>query len=204
MKNIEVEVRGKIQGESVDSLILKIENVGKLKETKNRILIDYSTFLPGEGIKERTRDIRLRVTNGIPEIIVKIGKWGGSENRKEISLPTNKGDFDKLVQIFGIIGLQKGVLCVRNSNVYTYKNLEIAVVEVPGHSYYFEIEKMISENDNAETAKEEIMMICKELELEPFTDDQFYKYIETLNKDVNEVFDFSNYTENYFKERFNL
>ena len=67
-KNIEVEVRGPLAKEKFSDLVklFAAKNI-KVRE-KDRILIDYSTFLEG-GVENRDKDIRLRVTNGVPEII---------------------------------------------------------------------------------------------------------------------------------------
>ena len=204
MKNIEVESRGPLSKERFLELNDFFKHKGKFIESKNRILIAYSIFLPGQGISDRTKDIRVRVTNGIPEIIIKIGRWGGSESRKEISILAHKGDFDKLVEAFGIMGFEKGMLCVRNTEVYEYKDVEFSLVEVPNHSYYFEAEKLISADQDREIAKQEIADVCKKLKLDLFDDESFYAYVEKLNKESNELFEFKNYTENYFKNRFNL
>ena len=204
MKNIEVELRGLLSKKKFLELNEFFRKKGKFKESKNRILIDYSIFLSGQGIENRTKDIRLRVTNGVPEIIVKIGRWGGLESRKEISILAYKGDFDKLVEAFAVMGFERGVLCVRKIEVYEYKNVEFSLVEVPGHSYYFEAEKLINTDQDREIAKQEIAEVCKELELDVFDDKSFFAYIRRLNKEVNEVFEFKNHTKNYFKNRFNL
>ncbi|MEK7088951.1 MAG: hypothetical protein AAB913_02380 [Patescibacteria group bacterium] len=202
-KNIEVEIRGPLSKKEFNSLIKLFENKGKKTLEKNRILIDYSTFLEG-GVKNRKKDIRLRVTNGIPEIIVKVGEWGGTEQRKELSVFTKPGEFDTLVEIFGELGLNKGMLCVRKSKVYEYRSIEFALVEVPGHSYYYEAEKMANEKENTEKIINEINKVCKDLDLKVFDKKQFFKYIEKLNKESNEIFDYKNYTSGYFKNRFGL
>lgn len=202
-KKIEVEIRGPLSKEKFESLKSFFESKGKKITDKNRVLIDYSTFLEG-GIKNRQKDIRLRVTNGIPEIIVKIGAWGGTEHRKELSVFTKPGEFDTLVEIFAALGFSKGALCVRKSKVYEYKDIEFALVEVPGHSYYYEAEKMASEKEDADSIISGIKNVCKELELEVFDQKQFFEYIERLNKEANEVFDYVTYTPNYFKNRFDL
>jgi len=203
-KNIEVEIRGKIAEEKVKEVLDFLGRNGEKKPEKNRVFLDYSTFLPEQGIEKRTKDIRLRATNGVPEIIVKLGNWGGSENRKEISVPTSQGSFDKLVQVFGAIGLEKAILCIRKSYVFQYENVELAIVEVPNHSFYFEAEKMLSPNEDKTKAEKAIRDICKKLRLEPFSDQEFFAYVEKLNQEANEVFDFKNYQEGYFKKRFGL
>jgi predicted adenylyl cyclase CyaB len=202
-KKIEVEIRGPLSKEKFENLISFFESKGKKIMDKNRVLIDYSTFLEG-GIKNRQKDIRLRVTNGIPEIIVKIGGWGGVEHRKELSVFTKPGEFDTLVEIFAALGFGKGALCVRKSKVYEYKDIEFALVEVPGHSYYYEAEKMTDEKEDADKIISEIKNVCKELGLEVFDKKQFFEYVELLNKEANEVFDYVTYTPNYFKNRFSL
>ncbi len=199
-KNIEVELRGPVSIEDVKKVEEFLSQNGKFKTSKDRVLIDYTS----DGIKEREKDVRLRSTNGIPEIIVKLGKWGGEEARKEISVVANKGDFDKLVQIFGIIGLTEGVLCVRKSRVYDYKGVEFAFVEVPNHSFYFEAEKLIKDSDNKENAIRETKEVCQELGLRLFSEKEFFDYVQLLNNEVNEVFDFINYREDYFKNRFGI
>ncbi|KKU07052.1 MAG: Adenylate cyclase [Candidatus Magasanikbacteria bacterium GW2011_GWA2_45_39] len=203
IKNIEIEIRGPLSKEKFGDLVKLFEARAKKIKEKNRVLIDYSTFLEG-GVENRNKDIRLRVTNGIPEIIVKIGEWGGAEQRKELSAFTKEGEFDTLVEIFGTLGFCKGMLCVRKSKVYEYEGIEFALVEVPGHSYYYEAEKMAHENEDAEKIIKEMSDICKTLDLEVFDKKQFFEYIDTLNKESNEVFEYKNHTPNYFKNRFNL
>ena len=202
-KNIEVEVRGPLTKEKFDDLVKLFATQNIKAGEKDRILIDYSTFLEG-GVENRKKDIRLRVTNGVPEIIVKIGAWGGTEHRKELSAFTKPGEFDNLVQIFDALGFHKGVLCVRKSKIYEYKDIEFALVEVPGHSYYYEAEKMADEKTDAEAVIEEIETVCQELKLEVFDKKQFFEYIDKLNKEANEIFDYQDYTPEYFKNRFSL
>ena len=202
-KNIEIEIRGPLTKEEFDNLVKLFENKGKKTSKKDRVLIDYSTFLEG-GVENRRKDIRLRVTNGIPEIIVKIGEWGGSEQRKELSVFTKPGEFDTLVEIFGELGFRKGMLCVRKSTVYEYKNIEFALVEVPGHSYYYEAEKMTNDKESADEIIKEIKNVCRDLNLDIFAKKQFFEYIDKLNKEANEIFDYKSFTPNHFKNRFNL
>jgi len=202
-RNIEIEIRGPLTKEKFDGLVCFFEARAKKTAEKDRVLIDYSTFLEG-GVENRHKDIRLRVTNGIPEIIVKVGEWGGTEQRKELSVFTKQGEFDTLVEIFGTLGFCKGMLCVRKSKVYEYKGIEFALVEVPGHSYYYEAEKMAHEKEDAEKIIKEIKNVCKDLSLKVFDKKQFFEYIDKLNRESNEIFDYKNYTPNYFKNRFNL
>ncbi len=202
-KNIEIEIRGPLSKAQYESLITFFTKNGKVKEKKDRILIDYSTFLPG-GIESRKKDIRLRVTNGIPEIIVKIGEWGGSEQRKELSVLGKPGEFDTLVEIFGHLGFGKGVLAHRKSRVYEYKDVEFALVEVPNHSYYFEAEKMAHGNEDAQKITEELTKICESLDLTVYDKKGFFEYIAILNKEANGVFEFDEYVAGDFKKKYGV
>lgn len=203
-QNIEVEVRGRLTEEKYNELTQFFHKEGKHIESKHRILVDYSTFLTGEGVKERTRDIRLRITNGKPEIITKLGKWGGQESRKEISIFTEEGSFDALVENYAVLGYTKGVLCIRNTEVFQYKDIEFALVEVPGHSLYYEAEVLVPNQQAAETAHEKLETVCRELDLSMFSSEEFYSYIEELNREANEVFDFDKEGPGYFKKRFGV
>lgn len=202
VKNIEVEVSGPLTKEKKAELINFFDKNGKKTNTKHRVLIDYSTFL-GDGLKNREKDIRLRITNGNPEIIVKLGAWNSNNHRKELSVMTETGSFDRLVQIYAALGYEKGMLCERTTQVYEYDRIEFALVEVPGHSFHFEAEIM-SDEENIDVARKHIEDICKKLELKIFSDDEYMEYIETLNKEANEIFDFKNYTEDYFENRYHF
>lgn len=204
MTQIEVEVRGRLSKKEYDTLESFLKENAEFVESKHRVLIDYSTLLPGEGVAKRTRDIRLRATNGKPEIITKIGTWGGRESRKEISIFTEEGSFDALVENYAVLGYEKGILCVRHTEVYSYKDIEFALVEVPKHSYYFEAELLLSEEDDADVAHTKLKSVCDSLNLTLFDDAGFYTYIEQLNAEANELFDFTKTEPGYFKKRFGL
>lgn len=201
---IEVEIRGPLSVVELKRLERFLKKHGQYKQDKNRVLIDYSTFL--DGIEERERDVRLRITNGIPEIIVKIGKWGNNEARREISIKTEAGTFDNLVEFFGIIGISKGMLCVRNSKVYDYDGIEFALVEVPGHSFFYEAEILVDNIGDRDEAIKKIHKACNQLKIGIFTEEEFFQQIRTLNAEANEIFDYTshNYEKNYFKNKFSL
>lgn len=200
--NIEVEHSGPLTNKQAKNLITFFNKYGKKIETKHRVLIDYSTFL-GDGLKHRKKDIRLRITNGNPEIIIKLGDWTSSNHRKELSVFTETGSFDTLVQIYAALGYKKGMLCERTTEVYDYNDIEFAIVKAPNNSFHFEAEIMTDEN-GIKTAKKHIQEVCKELGLEIFTNESYIAYIEKLNKEANEIFDFENYTENYFENRYHF
>ena len=203
-KHIEVEIRGPLTKKEYFKLERYLKKNGRFIQKKDRVLIDYSLFIRSEGLETRKNDIRLRITNKVPEIIVKTGKMGGSDEREEISVLVRRNNFDNLVKIFALLGLKKGMLCVRKGSIYTYKKVEFSLVEVPNHSYYYEVEKIIRKNKDKNKAKQELLNMCKQLNLKIFSDKSLYSYIRKLNHEANEVFNFKNYKDNYFKQRFDL
>lgn len=203
MQNIEVEIRGPISKNDYDNLIAKFEKDGKKIGEKDRILIDYSTFLPG-GVENREKDIRLRSTNGIPEIMIKLGAWGGTDQREEISVLGQTGQFDAMVKAFAVLGYEKGMLCHRKTKVFEYQDIEFALVEVPGHSYYFEAEKMVEDTEDKDKITQEILSVCQNLGLSAFNQKEFFDYIHQLNSETNEIFEFDKYPKDYFKKTFNI
>lgn len=202
-KVTEVELRGKVDELVVKELKTRLGLAGLLKETKKRVLLDYTTFLKGETIEDRTTDIRVRNTNGTSEIVIKIGKWGGSDVRNEFKVQTSDS-FDSLVQVMSLLGYKKGILCVRNSEVYQLGEVEISVVEVPGHSYYFEAEIETNVETESEYLKEKILTILSSHNLIPFSDPEFYAYIKELNIHANGIFDSDTEPEDFFYTKFNI
>ncbi len=194
-KDIEVEIRGLLTKDEMDRLSAFLSNNGTFKGKKERVLIDYSS-----GMENRTKDIRIRETNGVPEIILKLGSWGGTESREEVSIKTESGKFESLVKVFGELGHERGVLCVRNSMVYDYKGIEFALVEVPNHSFFFEAE-IVSSPEGAPEAEKSIKQVCDELNLKVFSKDDFFEYVNTLNREANINFDYKSFEKGYFEEK---
>ncbi len=203
-KNIEVEFRGPLTELEYKKLNTFFKKNAKKKTYKHRILIDYSTCLKDAKIKNRNIDIRARITNGTPEMIIKVGKWKASDNRKEISVLLQKGQFSNLVSAYAALGYRKGVLCIRNILVYNYNNIEFALVEVPGHSYFFEAEILLSSEERLETANKKIKETCNNLGLKLFSDADWFNYIEKLNKEANRIFDIDKDGEDYFTKNHNI
>lgn len=200
----EVELRGPIEAGDREKLLEFLRENAAFKQRKERVLIDYSVYLPDQGIKDRTKDIRLRTTNGASEIIIKTGAWGGEDVRQEYSVKT-EASFDLLTQTFCLLGYCEGVLCVRKTDVFDYAGIELAVVEVPDHSYYFEAEIEIQSDEmTVDEARQKIKAVLSELKLTTFSDESYYTYIETLNKEANTHFDAGDVAKDYFETTFSV
>ena len=72
--SIEVEMRGPLSEDDHKRLGQFLKEKATLKKEFKRLLIDYSDFLPDSNIRNRHLDVRARVTDGEPEMIIKLGK----------------------------------------------------------------------------------------------------------------------------------
>lgn len=204
-KNFEVELRGPITKQRIAALTRLFKKEGKFKSRKDRILIHYfEDHGDQKALQNLTKDFRVRTTNGVPELILKLGAWGGSEQRQELCVTLHEGQFDTLVSILGHMGFDKGIFADRHGVIYEYKGVEFSLVEVPNHSYYFEAEKMISKKSAVASAKSEILEVCAELGLTIFSDKEFHAYIALMNRETNPKFDFKKYKFGYFKKKFGV
>lgn len=204
MKNIEVEVRGPLSEEQRCELTEKFEKEGKLIEEKNRFMICYPDPKSGSLVEDLNTDIRVRDTNGTPELIVKHGKWGAvDESRREYSLKGRPGQFHEMIEMLGVMGFEKGLAVVRFGKVYMYKGVEFSLMEVPGHSYFYEAEIMSKMEEKEESLKN-LRKICKDLGLKIFTEKEFYDHINILNKEANKEFKIEEFNDNYFFEKFGI
>lgn len=205
MANIEVEVRGIITQEKYEELNKLFNQKGQFIDHKNRVLVCYPDPETGSLVENLKTDIRVRATNGIPEIIIKLGEWGkANESRRELSLVGQKGEFDKMIMMLAALGHKTGIIAVRKGKIYMYQDIEFSLVEVPDHSYYFEAEIMVKNHEEQKRATQKINELCRSLKLKPLTQKGFFNYINRLNSESNESFDFTDYHEGYFKERFDI
>ena len=195
-KNIEVEVRSLLDESTRKTLETFLRQNAQIKNEKERVFIDYSTFL--EGIGGRKMDIRTRVTNGKVELIVKAGSFGGGA-RTETSLFVADNDLRGALSFMASLGYKKGVLGVRKIKAYQYVEIEIALQEVVvcigatiekkiwGAFAEFEIMTTDGEKNAAITKVGEFL---QSLGLEPFADEAWFAFVEKMNKEANGVFDF--------------
>ncbi len=188
--DFEIELRGEIDGQKYAKTKEFLDEKGTFKEEKNRIFYDFSTFIEGEGLRGRTKDFRIRETNGNPEVILKLGTWQGSDHREEISVMTERGSTERLLKIFGEMGFVKAIKGNRHTFAYDYKGVEVALVEVPGHSYYFEAEIVAPYDSDHDLVKKNIETVLEELGLKVFSEEGFHDYIDRLNAESNEVYQY--------------
>lgn len=204
-KQIEVEVRGRIK--NFDEVLKKFKEKAKFIEEKDRFSLGYyREDVPKDirEIKDEKLDLRLRITNKKPEMIIKYGVWGGSDSRKEISIPLPQDKFDDALEFLNCLNWNKGVIMATKTFVFEYKGIEFALVKyINGkNSNYFEAEKIIEKEEDAEMTRQEIEKLCNQLGLNIFNDDEFIDMCNKLNSKEGNLFDFSKQKFEDIKEKF--
>lgn len=201
---IEVEARGKIEG-NFDLLLEKFRRIAKFKGEKRRFSFVYLRNNADLDIKEAADDpvdLRLRVTNGKAEIVIKYGKWGGSDSREEHSVPIDLKDFESSVLLLKCLGWGKGIIAITKTYVFDYKGIEFALVKYHDKEHYFEAEKMVENKKDIKKEENFIKEECGKLGLNIFTGEEFMDYINYLNKNRNYKFDFKKQDFSYWAEKF--
>lgn len=195
MVKIEVEHRGLLTKKQFNNLNKYFLKNGSFIAEKDRFSLIYS---PQEKETSRTykgaKDLRLRITNKETELVLKYGKQGGNDSRKEFQFPIDSKNFEEAVEFLSILGYHYGALQATKSFLYMYEGIDFVLVEVPDFGYYFEAE-ILTNSDLIKSANEKIREICQRLKLDILNDQEFWKLIEDLNKRPGYRFSFK-------KERF--
>ena len=174
---IEIELRGPLTKIGYRRLISFFKKEAEfVKEMKRKsFLFD---------IKDQTIDLKVRTTDGVPEIVLKKGFWG-AKRREEILLPIRANTEESAIRLFALLGFSKGGIAVRESHIFNYHGIEFSVVKCPKGVYYYEAEFI----SNKKTANPErhIEGVLKSLDLKIWSDKEFLGFLKVCNK-INKRF----------------
>ncbi len=195
----EVEARGKLNVSTIEMIKrFKKLNAKFLGKEKRFSLI----YLRDKGAdKNNPIDLRIRVTNGKAEIILKYGKWGAFDNRKEVSIPIAIKDFSNAIEMLRLIGWTHGIINVNDRYKFRYKGIEFVFVN-NGVATYFEAEKLTKARDKIAEERKYITKICDELGIKAFNDAEFYNLISKINNSKDRQFNFNRDNFEDIKNRF--
>ncbi len=202
---IEVEVRGKI--ENFEKTLEEFRKKAKFVEEKDRFTLLFarpglslSDALKKETLKNEKVDLKVRITNKKPEIVLKYGYVKGSEGRKEILIPIKSEDFDKAVELFKFLEWNKGKIQATKTFVFIYQEIEFALVKT-NILDYFEAEKVVHEKGDIDKILEEIKEVCNEFNLNPVKEEEFFEILDEFNKHEERVFDLTKQNLEEIKEK---
>lgn len=164
---IEVEMRG----------LFTEPQYAKLKEEFGDKMVFAKKFrrvniLYGDYDAEGRIDLRCRITNDYAEIVLKIGELSSSD-REEIEVKIEKNQFINAVKLLAVLGHQKCLVTIRDSERYVYKGIEFTFVRAlkqgadayDSNTVYYEAELMEEDKDKVGPSKAKILGAIKELGL---------------------------------------
>lgn len=170
-ENIEHEVLGEISKDLFENLILKFKKLYGEPKIKKRLAISF-----WDPEISKNLDTRIRITNGVPEIVQKVGEWENREVMKleELSykLPNNVDDIYTVYKI--LLNYSKKEFPPRIiqhvSTIFDTPYFEIKLATQFGKSnkYIFEVERKGSED---------LLKFVKEIDLDKYilkTDSEFW------------------------------
>lgn len=181
MAKFEIEHRGLLSEGQRNKLTKFLEEKGKLVKEYKRTQWIFGLS------HAKTIDLRIKETNGQKEFSLKVGKLDSS-NRKEISIPFFESSIKEAMEFLKFLGHREGLKAIRNASIYQYRGIEWAIVEVPGHSWYFEAEKLVESKSEGKKALEEIEQVAGELGLEVFSPKELMAYLRELDSKSNTLF----------------
>lgn len=177
-KIIELELRAEILPKELNSLLKSIGRIGTLHSRTKRLSV---MFFGSIGVKKL--DIRVRITNGTCEIVVKSGSFGSHE-RVEVTQKISADQFLGMVKIFSQFNFS---MEVGEREIINYKlpnEIVISLVSA-GPITYIELEKMSSRSD-LDKNKKQLKRIADQLKLKILRSD---KEFNALCKRLSETVD---------------
>ncbi len=180
---IEVEITGRLTPLQADAL--RAASTGENKKRLDRYFVNFST----EESLARHLDVRTRVTNGKPELIIKQGAWG-SGVRREVSVPCGAGSFVDLTAALVALGWTRACGGRRVIERFDIGDVEISIVEVPDYTLFYEAEVTASP-DAASGARRDLESWAAARELHVFTPEEYKTFVLDLDANANEEFDFT-------------
>jgi CYTH domain-containing protein len=203
-KQIELEYIGQITPERFNELEKIFKKNGVFKKKKERISFMYfRNKIPRDikEIKNEETDLRIRITNKEPELIIKKGLFTASHARKEISLTFPLNETENYIDFLNALGWNIGVIYAVETKVYEYQGIEFSLVNIEGHGYNFEAEIMTSKKDE-KTNRDKIESVLKELNLKSFDEEELDKQCNQINNREHLKFDFSKQSFKEIQEKF--
>lgn len=152
----------------------------------------FRNFIPKDikEIKDEEIDLKIRITNDKPEIVIKKGIFGSLNTRKEVSIFFEKEEIQKYIDFLSILGWSLGVIYTTNSHIYEYENIEFSLVKIGGYGYNFEVEILCDKKD-VNKAKEKIEKMLKKLNLNKMSEEDLNKQCNIINNRKELQFNFN-------------
>lgn len=192
--DVETEIRGKLDKINFPRIFKFLQKKAKLLDYYKRLSVDLS---PGFDPVTRTwdkcakLDLRIKRSANTEKISLKIGESHLKE-RLEIDVKLKEGEFLNVIKLFEHLGFDRCMVYFCESWEFLYKNCEVKLAKF-GDYYHWEIESKNKDSD--------IESIAKELDLIPFTPEEYVSNYQWMNQNVHRPFSLE-LVEKILKEEF--
>lgn len=175
MNNIEVEVRGLLTELDYNNLINFLDINGSNKSVDNRKTVFF--ILEGKTLK-----VSNQISKGKAKIALKVGDIVKDTSQKEFELNIQPEQYELAIDLLKNLGFNKLQYTEQKRINYNFKDVEIAVKWSEDWGFHFEIDKVISENENDAETKTYLESISTELGLNLMSEEEFGRKCEEIDK----------------------
>lgn len=183
--NIELEFRAEIVKENFHKTLKKLKQQGRLLSRAKRLSVMYFGKIGKDEV-----DIRVRITNGDAEVVVKKGGFH-AHNRVEVSQRLEKDQFLGMTKIIAMLGFTDVKVGERETYNFDFGNGVIVSLGRGGDISYLEIEKMSTKKKQKQDI-EELMNVIRNLDVQLIeTRQEFEELCLRLTETCDWRFDFS-------------
>lgn len=139
--------------------------------------------------KDKTLDLKVRTTDGVPEIVLKKG-FMGARRREEIVISLKTNSIKEVLRLFSLLGHNKGIIAIRDNYIFNYKNIEFALVKCPNNYCFYEAE--LINNKGTKNPEKHIKGILESLNLKVWSEKEVYNFMMYCKKNIDEHFEYKN------------
>jgi len=180
-KMIELELRAEISPDVVENIKRRLRKLGNPGSHTKRFSVMYFGMMDKKNI-----DIRVRVTNGDCEVVIKVGSYGAPD-RIEITQLISMEQFIGFVKIFSQFGFTAKVGERETYNYLFPNDITISLV-IAGTIAYIELEKMSFPQD-VNNNTNELKIIASQLNLNLLNSErQFDELCKRLDEKIDRSF----------------
>jgi len=180
-KSIELELRAEVPLAEYQKVKKRLDILGRLNSETRRL----SAMFFGQ-INKQKIDLRVRVTNGESEVVVKLGEWGSSD-RTEVAQKIKSDQFLGLIKLFSCFNFIAKI-GEREILNYVFPGDITVSLACTGPIAYIELECM-SYRSEVEVNRKKLLNLAKQLRLKLFTSEvEFDQLCQRLTDEVDWIF----------------
>ena len=175
---IEVEMRAPLEEEDVKRINAYLKASGaELAEERERRNYLYDCLQ-----RECNRDLRVKETNGMTKLSLKLGDWS-DVHREEIEWEIGEGQTEKAKWFLAALGHSEGLTAAQQATIWNYKDLEVAVVRWnEGFLNYLEIEGTYAATaEEQEAIRSKMTELFEELGARPFGPGEYEPFMDKMD-----------------------